>query len=124
MRLVLYFLLFLVTAPAWAEWVKVSEVVSSTAYIDPATIQVNGNMRRVWELQELKERDKNGEISRRALTEYDCKEGRVRLLSFSFHSGPMATGDTLVSNYDPIQWIYIAPASSFETRFKLVCAVK
>ena len=87
MRIVLIAWLILVATPAWAEWVKVSESDGLTGYVDPATIRKNGNLRRVWEIQDLKARGtKFGELSRRVLNEYDCKEERMRTLSATFHS--------------------------------------
>ena len=57
--------MLLVTATAAsAEWVKISENLLGTNYYDPTTIRVNGNLRRVWQVQDLKERDKDGELFR------------------------------------------------------------
>ena len=92
MRLLLCFLLTLAAAPAWAEWVKVSDTDVAIVYIDPSTIRKDGNLRRVWGITDLKRRDMNGEMSRRVLYEYDCKEERFRILSMTGHAGPMANG--------------------------------
>lgn len=53
-RLILL-LLALMASPAWADWVLLSESANFTLYYDPATIRVNGNMSRVWEVLDLKE---------------------------------------------------------------------
>ena len=122
MRLILTLLLTLAAAPAWAEWVKVSETDEVTFYIDPATIRKDGNLRRVWEIQDLKKRDKGGVMSRRGLFEYDCKDERDRVLSFSAHSDPMAGGKVLFSLNEPDKWDYIPPRTVSQTRMQFVCA--
>ena len=55
MRVVLVALLMLATIPAWAEWLKVEENdIGTVFYLDPATIRKDGDLRRVWGLQDLK----------------------------------------------------------------------
>lgn len=122
MRLVLCLLLALAAAPAWAEWVKVSEHTESFFYIDPATIRRDGNLRRVWEIQDLKKRHKEGEMSMRNLSEYDCKEERTRILSITGHSDPMAGGKTLFSESGPGKWDDIAPGTVSQKMMRIVCA--
>ena len=97
MRIILYFLIAVVAAPAWAAWVAVSESNDLVAYIEPASIRKNGHFRKVWQVQDLKQRDEHGAMSRRLLIEYDCKDERFRVLATSTHSEPVAAGKTLVS---------------------------
>jgi hypothetical protein len=97
MRIILYFPIAVVAAPAWAEWVAVSESNDLVAYIEPASIRKTGHFRKVWQVQDLKQRDEHGAMSRRLLIEYDCKDERFRVLATSTHSEPMAAGKTLVS---------------------------
>ncbi len=121
MRLVLSFLLILAPAPAWAEWAKATEDADAVHYLDPATVSKDGHLRRVGTLQDLKKRGPQGEMSRRAQWEYDCAEKRGRLLSFSLHSGPMATGETLRSGSTPRELNYITPGSTGEVLYKIAC---
>ncbi len=81
MRVVLTLSLMLATAPAWGQWLKVDDAENAIHYIDPKTISKSGQMRKVWVTQYLKERGPDGEISRRALLEYDCAGLRFRILS-------------------------------------------
>ena len=87
MRAVIVLMLLIAATPAWAEWVKVTEADTGTLYIDTATIRTIGDMRRIWELRDLKQRNSDGTMSQRVLEEYDCKEERRRLLAMSTHSG-------------------------------------
>lgn len=125
MRIILCFLLTLVAAPAWAEWVKVGVANDGrfTFYIDPDSIRKDGNLRKVWEIQDRRQRDKDGVMSWRARSEYDCKEEQTRILALSKHSEPMAGGETLWSRHgDAGEWSDIPPGSIVESALKRVCA--
>ncbi|NJD35363.1 MAG: hypothetical protein FIA96_11120 [Betaproteobacteria bacterium] len=121
MRIILC-LLALVAAPAWAEWVKMDETDTGTYYIDPSTIRKNGQFRKVWQVQDLKQRARGGEMSQRVLWEFDCREKRFRFLSYSTHFEPKATGKTLVSEGDTDDWDSVPPDSAAEAILKFVCA--
>ena len=112
----------LVTGSAWAEWVLISGDDTVDHYIDPATIRKDGNLVRVWEISDLKTRSTAGDLSRRIRYEYDCKQERIKLLSFSTHSGPMANGTTLLSDSSDGEWLHIPPGSIGESVLKIVCA--
>jgi hypothetical protein len=110
------------TGPAWAEWVRVGQSEIGYKYIDPATIRKDGNLVRVWSLTNLKQRHKDGELSSRSRIEYDCKQERLKFLSMTEHSGPMASGTELRSAIGDGQWSDIPPGSLSETVLKIVCA--
>jgi hypothetical protein len=121
-RVVLCFLIALVTAPAWAEWVKVVDLDKATFYLDPTTIRKDGYLRRVWTVQDLKERYQTGELSRRILKEYDCKNERSRSIVLSLHAGPMVTGNLVDSTDSPSDWSAIPPQTPGSAILKIVCA--
>jgi hypothetical protein len=121
MRIILCLLAF-VTSPAWAEWVKVRETKDATFYIDPATIRKDGNLRKIWEVKDFRERDTGGEMSVRFLSEYDCREERYRVLALSSHTEPMAKGHTVISGDDPSPWVTIPLDTLGKATLKRVCA--
>ncbi len=115
--------LMMLAGSAWAKWVEYEETDKSTHYFDPATIRKEGNMRRVWAIQDLRKPDKvGGEMSVRVRNEYDCKNERSRTLGLSTHSEPMAGGTVLELGGEKQNWRAIAPESVNETIFNLVCA--
>lgn len=122
MQVVLCFLFALVAAPAWAGWVKAGETNASVLYIDPATISKEGQLRRVWEIRDLKQRNEIGAMSLKGLFEYDCKEGKSRNLSASAHSEPMAGGKILLSTSDPNDWNAVPSGTAVGSVLKNVCA--
>jgi hypothetical protein len=121
-RTILGALLLAISLPAVAEWVEVAETDKVHVYLDPATIRKDGNLRKAWELQNLKQRDKSGYLSRRFLWEFDCKEERRRSLSFSIHSEPMAGGNVLGSESETDPWHHIAPGTIAADILKRVCS--
>jgi len=113
----------LVNGSAWADWVRVAGMESASTYIDPATLRKEGNFRNVWVLQELKQRSKDGELSRRARVEYDCKQERKRVLYLSTHSDSMLGGVTLFSQeFADANWGSVPPDTANATILKIVCA--
>jgi hypothetical protein len=105
----------LVATPVWAEWVKVAGNSYAFFYADPETFKKDGKFRRISELQDLKRRNHlSGEMSLRGIVEYDCKETTSRTLSYTSHSGPMATGDIISSSNDPGAWISAPPRQHHE----------
>ena len=122
MRIILCFLFALVATPALAEWEKMAENDDIAYYIDPATTRKDGNLRRVWTVQDLKQKGKNGEMSRRALVEYDCKEERSRTLSYSLYSEPMSGGQKLISNDYYSRWMALQGGTDDTISLKFVCA--
>jgi hypothetical protein len=111
----------LCAGPAWAEWVQYSETNTDVFYLDPATIQTDGQFRKVWIVDDIKVRDSEGALSYRLQREYDCKNERYRLLSVSTHAGPMASGETLVSGSASGSWMPISPNTPSESALKIVC---
>ena len=123
MRSILLALLILVAAPAWAKWVRIGDNNKFVLYLDPTTIHKNGSHRSVWNLHDLKTQDRDGERSVRLQHEYDCKEGKVRLLAASTHSGQMAKGKALTHNDTPSDdWTKLPQRSAHWSSFKYACA--
>ena len=117
-------LLLLATGSAWAGWEEVGESSTETTfYIDRATIRKDGNLRRMWEVLDLKQRGKDGGISFRTKNEYDCKGERYRILASSSHAEPMAGGKTIFSfGEDPSGWRDIPPRTPSEAKLRIACA--
>ena len=122
MRIALTLLLVLASAPAWAQWVKVGQTYAAVHYVDPATVSKDGNLRRVWALQDMVDAGASGVMSIRALQEYDCAQDRFRYLSVTTHSRPMAGGYVLAEHELRDAW-NARPSGRNPTAIgKIVCA--
>ena len=124
-RLILMLLLVLSTAPAYAEWVRVSESAEATVYADPGTIRRNGNLVKMWNLYDFETIQTNADssfLSSNGQGEYDCAEERRRGLAFAWFSGHMGHGKPVYSNSDEQKWRPISPGSIDQTLWKFACA--
>ena len=122
MRVVLCFLIALLAAPAWAKWVPMEDGIDMFVYIDPATTQKNDQFRRVEAMQDLKEKGNDGEMSRRILIEFDCKEQLSRTLTIFSYSEPMA-GGKLLRTYDYYsRWTAVVSGTDSAVTYRYVCA--
>ena len=104
---------------------KATEGADGTVfYIDRDSIKKEGSLIRVWELQDLKAKGPLEEKSRRVLVEYDSKNERRRVLSFSFHGESMGAGVTLKSDQTPGKWTMVAPNTTAAVVFQVASALK
>jgi hypothetical protein len=121
MRLILAALLLLAASQAAAEWLKLDDRAEALLYFDPERIAKDGILRRVWTMQDRKTPDGKA-LSRRAEWEFDCKEGLVRLLSFSTHADQMGLGTPIVRSSIPGPWEAVNRGTAHETLIRLACA--
>ena len=106
-------------------WMKATEGADGTVfYIDRDSIKKEGSLIRVWELQDLKAKGPLEEKSRRVLVEYDSKNERRRVLSFSFHGESMGAGVTLKSDQTPGKWTMVVPNTTAAVVFQVASALK
>jgi hypothetical protein len=119
----LFFLITVFTSStSLAQWEVYGESPEAFLYIDYSTVRKDGNLRKVWELQDRKQRHKDGELSLRIRVEYDCKEERYRYLSATSHSSQMAQGNLVNTQTGPSNWIDIAPRTVTEDKLKKLCS--
>lgn len=123
MRLLLMAALLVAGTASSAEWVEVvKEKTGSVQYVDATAIQKDGQLRRFWNLRDLKEAAKGGSLSFRSFAEADCETSRMRLLQQEGFLGQMASGQTNGVMTKPTDWMFIAPGTSGDQVLKFVCA--
>jgi hypothetical protein len=124
-QVVLMMLLGAASGTAAAEWVKVAESEFFIAYADPATIRRAGDMAKMWSLLDYKTPRLSVErrvyMSSRVQDEYDCKQERTRILSFSFRSRSMGRGKMVDSDFDAGKWRPVASDAVDESLWKFAC---
>ena len=107
----------------WAEWSNIGENDVDSLYVDLQSMHSQGNIRKVLELQDLKQRGKNGEMSVLTKSEYDCEKATYRVMAVTTFAGPMAAGKKISSkNINSKVWISVESAADDETVFDTVCA--
>ena len=108
---------------AMAEWVLVSENEYGTGlFVDP-NIKKTGHLRMFWHIQNLKQADRQGDMSYRGVWQYDCQESRQRNMQVAAYPGPMATGQKSEEAYQPSEWINIGQDASSQAMLKYICAL-
>ena len=106
-----------------AEWVLVTENEFGTSlFVDP-NIKKTGSMRMFWHIQNLKQADRQGDMSYRGVWQYDCQESRQRNMQVAAYPGPMATGQKSEEAYQPSDWIAIGRDPSSQAMLKYICSL-
>jgi hypothetical protein len=108
-------------------WIMVGRAHTFTVYANPTTIHRAGSKVKVWEIKDYNTAQMNdGEpyMSQKTQNEYDCKEGRSRILALSLHSENMGGGKMVWSDPDPGEWHPVAPSRLGEASRKFACETK
>jgi hypothetical protein len=84
------------SASATAQWIQIGETHDTVLFHALDTLRKEGNLRRVWEIQDFKsDVFGDGVRSLRYQSEYDCMGGRLRVLYLQAFKSQMATGEAL-----------------------------
>ena len=105
---------------AWA-WTRIGETEEVTLYVNRNSIERDDNIRRVWEMQDLKTPDIEGVRSRRYLNEYDCTYKMHRLGQMTSFAGPKMTGEKVAEVKDMGYWRKIPPNGVFVLTYIAMC---
>lgn len=121
-------LLLLTARPAHAEWVEVdfSSKRGMTTYIDPQTIRLHGNLAQMWVLNDFTEMQQSRfsapYLSAKSQQEFDCVEGRSRIVSMTRYSGNMGLGEVVLNGEKlDMDWRTMASGSINRLLFKMAC---
>ena len=108
-----------------SDWVSLGLADHATYGIDRASIEKDGELRRVWTMLDYREPQKSSQgktyRSSRALMEMECAKHQVRTRSMSLFSGHHLSGEALTSEGVFDQWQAVPPNSPVATMFKVVC---
>ena len=115
------------TTPVFAEWLLVDGNEKTKVYLDPETIDRNGEWVRVWVVDDLKTaqtRRFRKYSSTRAHEEHDCAKERFRLLALEYFSENMGSGEALYKTSGKSDWAPIPRGTLAESVAKFVCGKK
>jgi len=105
-----------------SRWQKLAEFDQAVFYVDFSTLTVEGPLRSVWEVRDLKWMSRSGAWSYLNQNQYDCVERRYRGLFFSSQSGHMGEGHVIQSDRSTREWQTDFTAESpAETIRRAVC---
>lgn len=109
MRTVLAALTMLAATSAFAELVKVAEIADTAYYVDSASKSEQADPRKVAVVQDYAKQTPGGVRSRRVVYDVDCASERIRSLSATEYSEPMAGAKSVNSWERESDWLYVAP---------------
>ncbi len=104
------------------EWKQVLSTGDMKVFVDSVTSRKRGSFVTLWFLYNYTYRN-YGALSVRNQIEYDCKGLKKRFLVETAHSGPMATGEILVSRSTntPTEWRQIDMEIDKEAILPIIC---
>jgi len=108
--------------PAYAGWVEVGKTSSWTIYVDPGSYQRTKSIVRMNYLVDFSTNSARKIYASSIDTaEYDCADGRYRLLGFVEYTGSMATGEVYLSHDKAADWEGITPNTMSHLLWKTAC---
>ena len=124
-KAILMLLLALLSNSAMAEWVKIDENETTSIYVDPATIDHDGNNVKMFRLFDFNTAELldgvKSYLSSIGQDEYDCKEQQWRRLSLSVFSENMGEGEAMYNDYEVSNWKPVSPSIISKSLWKYAC---
>lgn len=114
-------LLAIVLPSVASAWDRLGETEGMVLYLHRQSIAKEGNIQRVWEMQDLKKMDADGVLSRRYVNEYECKERMHRIGQVTSFSGPKLTGKKVFEVEEFGYWRKIPPDGLFAVVYIWLC---
>jgi hypothetical protein len=122
-RLFLMTLVLLSGGPAYGEWVKLAKTDQGmTAYVDPHTIQHQGDLVEMWALIDVETAKGDSFLSHKEQVEYDCSAERHRLLAGLWYSEHMGKGKVDAIDSHESTWNPIEPESIPQMLWRVACS--
>ena len=125
MQRFLTFLVFLMFSnAAMAERILIYLGDEYDSYVDTTTIRKNGNLAKIWEMEDYKTGQNDGDgvyLSEKSQWEYDCQNETERFLSFVTYSGNMGGGKAISSDTYNKSAFPVVPGTLGEIMWKIAC---
>jgi hypothetical protein len=114
-------LLLSICLPCGAAWTYVDSSDGYERYLDRATLQRDGRLAQVWEVDDRPVPDPSGLHSLHSHTEYDCQAKQYRVTYLSGHSERMTQGAVLFAGPGDGEWKPVRPDTLGELSMDMAC---
>lgn len=108
-----------------ARWELVAQSNTGFYYIDPRSIEAEGDRKKVWTVLDYREDQKLHEGARyrstHAQLQFNCKARLARLVHLTYYSGPMMDGKAVLRQGMLQDWFEIEPGSPTQRMAAKVC---
>ena len=123
-RFAVLILLMLSASSAWADWQLLKETREYILYIDPETVQKNGNLVRAVSFQDFHKMQTLAEhayLASKTLNEYDCAKKLFRQVEFSIFPENMGSGGALFTDNKVQDWVPLQAGGAADMLWKSAC---
>ena len=125
MKKLLYIIIFfLISFPCYSRWEKVHEDNIFSEYSEVDTVKKIDNIIYVWSLIDYKKTQKNGNLSTKYYSMYDCNNMRYKVLSVIEYKTNMGRGrnfrytKNITNESSDVNWVY--PSIDSEDYIKII----
>lgn len=112
------------SASAMEKWTQITDNESDTVFTDISSVSKSGNKVKMWNLLNLKKNVGDNYSSLKSLQEYDCKENKSRVISYTTYSAKMGNGNVVKSNTTTHDWLPVKPGGRTALLWKTACTNK
>jgi hypothetical protein len=123
-KVIVMLLLGLVSNTVMAAWTPVVQNGSDSVYADISTISKTGNKVKMWDLLNMTKHSGDNYLSLKSLQEFDCKERKNRIVSYSTYSGNMGNGNMVKSSNRAHEWLPVKSGGVMEKLWNTACGKK
>lgn len=128
MKYYLIFLFVFIPNLSFAEWTLIYESSDSRSkyYANLLDIKVNKKFSklRLWTIEDfnlLQEVASYKYLSVKSVTEFDCKNSKIRIMGYSLYEKNMAKGEIILSKGTPFEWQKINKDTMNEKYLDIAC---
>jgi len=124
MKTIIFIMLLCSSISANAQWVYYNETEDKKIrfYVDHSSIKRNGDISKMWTMQDYVDVKKQGQRSIKFLLEFDCKNDSSRGAAFLAYSKQMGSGEILYQDYTIDAWRPYTPDSVNASLAKIACS--
>ena len=126
MKTFIYFLFFFFCSSASAGWIKLNQnqAMDTAYFIDLENIRGGFEKLRIWTLTDYSNIQVVKKInyqSVKSLVEINCQSKKMRILAYSLHKSPNASGNAIFNKNVALEWSKIKPNSINEAYQAIAC---
>ena len=128
MKIVIYIIVsFLVSFPCFSRWKKTHEDKIYTEYLEVDTVKKIDDTIFIWSLMDYREPQKNGNLSTKYYSMYDCIEMKYKVLSIIEYKTNMGKGrnfrytKNITNESNDENWIYPSIDSADYIKINSIC---
>ena len=119
---------FLISFPCYSKWEKVHEDKVFTEYFELGTVKKINEIIYIWSLKDYKEQQKNGSLSTKYYSMYDCNQMRYKVLSIIEYKTNMGKGRdfrytrNITNELSDANWIYPSLDNADYIKINTICS--